>query len=321
FWPQVVKTRGDYYLKEEKKHLEELNEIKRKLKQENLMQTKYKNILVLLGSVTLALFFIESGLRIAGELYLKKLYTHRVPAPGSTTVVCLGESSTAGLWVKKRESYPFQLRMMLQEYYPQKNIKVLVPPHVGQNTSQMANRIEDYIHLYDPVLLIIMAGYNNETSWGESHVIKFLKVDSPGIFKMKALIWLDHFRLFKLLRYAYIRFFYRKVPYYDSKMKNLRKVNYIWGGPELSVLSPEEQKRILDISLSHREAFIKLWRYDIETIVSAAKEHGVQVLLMTYKGFINDLLLHDDWHLNLKGYSLIAKNAFESIRDNKLLER
>ncbi len=321
------------------------------------MRVKYKNLLLFLASVILTFFFVESGLRIAGNLYLKKLYTATVPAAGSTTIVCLGESSTAGLWVKKKESYPFQLKRMLQEYYPQKNIEVLVPKHVGQNTSQMANRIEDYIRLYDPTLIIVMAGYNNKMSWAESHIIKFLKTDSPGIFKMKALIWLDRFRLFRVLRYAYYRFFFdRKAEHYDMNMSLFRYTKYLWGGPELAVLDGEEAGQRSDFANAHQEAFIKLWRYDIKTIVSAAKEHGVQVLLMTYhinpdylsaeefismaekekiplvrndltfhslreNGSIEDLLLHDKWHLNFRGYYYIAKNAFESIRDNKLLER
>ncbi|MFH0827062.1 MAG: hypothetical protein V1923_04150 [Candidatus Omnitrophota bacterium] len=325
------------------------------------MQAKYKNLLVLLVCVTLTLFFAELGLRIAGKLYLKKLYTrsHRSgpSAVDSTTIVCLGESSTAGLWVKRKESYPFQLEMMLKEYYPQKKIEVLVPLHVGQNTSQMTNRIEKYIQLYDPALVIIMAGYNNESSWGESHVIKFLKTESPAILKIKALIWLDRFRLFKVLRYAYHSFFAdRKASHYDFKMSNFRKVNYIWGGSELTVLSEEEKQQRIDIAMAYREAFIRSWRYDIKTIVSAVKKHGVQVLLMTYhinpdflsvEEFISmankeniplvrndltfdslkenaplgDYLMHDQWHLNGKGYHFIAKNAFEAIRDNRLLER
>jgi len=34
---------------------------------------------------------------------------------------------------------------MLTEKYPEKRIHVYVPPHVGQNTSQVANRMEDYL--------------------------------------------------------------------------------------------------------------------------------------------------------------------------------
>ncbi|KPK97527.1 MAG: hypothetical protein AMJ95_08650 [Omnitrophica WOR_2 bacterium SM23_72] len=321
------------------------------------MQAKYKNLLVLLVSVTLTLFFAELGLRLAGKLYLKRIYTPGVPEPGSTTIVCLGESSTAGMGVEMEEWWPLQLKSMLQSYYPNKRIEAMVPPHVGQNTSQVANRVEDYIRLYDPVLIVIMCGYNNKLCWGESHVVKFIKTDSLRMFKMKSLVWLDRFRLFKLLRYAYIRFFYdRKAPHYDSKMKNLREVLYIWGGPELQVVSERENQEIDDIARIYEEAFIKLWRYDIEIIVSAAKERGIQVLLMTYhinpdylgveefismadrmkiplvrndftfdalreNGSLNDFLLHDQWHPNRKGYYLIAKNAFEAIRDNRLLER
>src|SRR5262249_18432542 len=59
--------------------------------------------------------------------------------PGSINIVCLGESTTAGLWIRFEDSYPKQLERVLREFYRTNAINVIVPPHIGQNTSQMAN--------------------------------------------------------------------------------------------------------------------------------------------------------------------------------------
>ncbi|MFH1878349.1 MAG: hypothetical protein ABH883_06040, partial [Candidatus Omnitrophota bacterium] len=81
---------------------------------------------------------IEIVLRIAGYFYLNRLYTGSFlsrfnNADTDINIVCLGESSTAGLWVSWKDSYPKQLQRKLRFFYHNDNIKVIVPPHVGQN--------------------------------------------------------------------------------------------------------------------------------------------------------------------------------------------
>lgn len=320
---------------------------------------KGKGIFIVLGVIIFACFIIELALRFTGDLYLKKLYIHwrptEVSSLNSTNIICLGESLTAGLWVNQQESYPFQLQAMLRSYYPSNKINVYVPPHVGQNTSQMANRIEQYVKFYKPRLIIIMAGYNNEWSLAESHIGKFYHLNNFQDIKINALVFLDNLRLFRLIRYAYFRYIFNKQEsHYNFKMKNLRLSKYLWGGPELVVPSPKEAIENAYFAFSHIEAFLKLWRYDIEKIISTAKKHQVKVLLMTYhinasylpaeefiamadkeevglvrndltfasfiqNGTIGEYLLHDKWHLNKKGYYFIANNAFEAIKNNRLL--
>lgn len=297
---------------------------------------------------------VEVILRIAGDLYLKKLYVHqhsyiKLP-PTGINVVCLGESSTAGLWVPWRDSYPAQLQAMLREEYPKKDIHVFVPPHVGQNTSQVANRIQHYIELFKPNSIILMVGYNNEWSLAESHIGKFVNLNSFESMKIKTLILLNNLRLFKLLRYTYLKYIVKEELEYT---KRLEATKYAWGGPELVRLPPK--KFVYSFAASRREAFVKLWRYDVHKIISVAKKHNINVILMTYQimptylpveefiamahkediplvrndktfqALINNrtikdyVLQRDNWHPNKKGYTLIAQNAFQIIKDNKLL--
>lgn len=312
-----------------------------------------KKFTVFIISTLITLCIIEMGLRIAGNIYLKHLYVHtegkRKNSSDETNIICLGESSTAGLGVDWEDSYPSQLKAMLKKQYPKKAIDVIVPPHVGQNTSQVANRIDQYIELYSPRLIILMIGYNNEWSLAESRIGKFLKSDSLETLKVRALCILNNSRLFKMLRYLYLRFIIKEESNY---MEGLEGTRYLWGGPELVRWPP--QKWIYSFADAHRDAFIRLWRYDVQGIISAAQKHNINILLMTYhinptylpleefismahknniplvrndKTFqilidnrtIQACLLGDNWHPNKYGYNFIAKNAFQVIIDEKLL--
>lgn len=297
---------------------------------------------------------LEVFLCIAGNLYLNNLYVHTRPqfksSEEKTVVLCLGESSTAGLYVKRKDSYPAQLKVMLKRQYPSRDIEVIVPPHVGQNTSQVANRIQHYINVYRPDLIVVMAGYNNEWSLAESHIGKFLNLNSAQIWKVKLLIKLNELRLFKLSRFIYLKYIKKEK---SAHVNGLEATEYMWGGPELVRWPP--LKWVYPFARKHREAFIKLWRYDIKKIIFAAKEKKVSVILMTYhinptylfrdeffkmanqekvplavndiifatlrkKRILRHFLTEDNWHPNSKGYRLIAENVFETIKRENLLE-
>lgn len=138
-------------------------------------------------------------------------------------------------------------------------------------------------------------------------------------------------------------------------MQGLEWTQYMWGGPEL-VRNPIE-KWIYDFADSHKEAFVKLWHYDVEKIISSAKKDNIPVVLMTYhlqpldlppeefvsmaqkfkiplvrndivfsefikNGTIRKYLLEnkDNWHPNKKGYGIIAQDVFKVIVENHLLE-
>jgi lysophospholipase L1-like esterase len=302
-------------------------------------------------AVLLAAAAAEAALRAAGQLYLRHLYTTAFratnPRPGDVNLLCLGESSTAGMGVDPADSYPGQLQARLREFYDEPRIRAIVPPHVGQNTSQMANRIRDYLELYQPRLVVVMAGFNNEWSLAESHVARHLEGAPSETWRVRGLIFLDGFRLFKLLRYGYLRFLARERSDYIAE-----NAHYVWGHPELVRFPPEAW--IHEVARRQSPAFVRAWREDVESIVHASRGRGARVLLMTYHlnpsylpsveftslaeelrlplvrndqsfealarpGSPARYLLHDGWHPNRLGYELIARNAFERIRDEDLL--
>ena len=313
-----------------------------------------KKILFYLIFAVIIVCSMEFILRITGDLYLNNLYVQKnayLRVPSKTTIICLGESSTAGLYVNRQDSYPAQLKEMLKQEYPEKDISVIVPPHVGQNTSQVSNRIKHYIDLYKPSLIVLMVGYNNEWSLAESNIGKFLKLNGMQVFKVKILVQLNKLRLFKLFRYVYLKHVKKEK---SGHVSGLEGTKYMWGGPELTRWPPK--KWVYPFARHNREAFVKLWRYDVQKIISTAKKNNVKIVLMTYhinptylpskefilmareegiplvrndlvfrylyqRGVLKSYLLEDNWHTNKKGYRIIADNVFKTIDETNLLHK
>ncbi len=335
----------------------------------------FRKTLLFFLTVILICLVTEMGLRIAGHIYLSKSYIEAYRAQYGNSkgeninIVCLGESSTEGLWVKWEDSYPKQLENQLRQFYSNNNIKVIVPPHIGQNTSQVANRINRYISLYRPKLIILMVGCNNTWSFAESHIIKFMTEFNKENWKVRVLLVLDNFRLFKVLRYAYLKF--------AAKCKSISNRDYLlfaFGHPEYVLpetaiwpyffedLNDSQKQKVNRLYREgffeklNRRAFAELWKFDVRYIIQEAKLHNVKIVLMTYhinpmryisindymamaeeqgillirndisfdslikRGVINNFILSDNWHPNKLGYSIIANNIFEEVKNNDLLQ-
>jgi len=286
----------------------------------------------------------EIGLRLAGAHYLRQFDDAAAGSGDAVRIVCLGESSTAGLWLERPDSYPGQLESALRRAYASDRIRVVVPPHVGQNTSQMAHRIDAYLDRYQPRLVIVMAGYNNEWSLAESDIGRFLGATDER-WRAQLLVRLESLRLFRVLRWMWLRL--------SRAADDLtRSPGYVWGAPELVRYPPSGE--VYAFAAANRPAFVALWRHDVGRIVARARARGASALLMTYHinpsylpaeefesfareldmplvrndvGFAHaiqeenaaDLLFHDDWHPNRKGYAVIARGAFEAILGRDLL--
>ena len=162
----------------------------------------------LLIGVMVLLVAAEVALRLAGRWYLQTHYygqePHR-PNERQAVIVCLGESSTQGLWCRFEDSYPKQLERLLNERYHTDRFLAVVPLHVGQNTSQIANRVESYIQLYHPRLIIVMSGVNNLWALGESSAGRFFRGSWMVTLPLRLQISLGQFRIYKVLRYLFVR--------------------------------------------------------------------------------------------------------------------
>jgi lysophospholipase L1-like esterase len=281
----------------------------------------------------------ELGMRLAGRIYLDRFYKSLTCRNRSHIhIVCLGESSTAGLWVSEEQSYPKQLEAQLQSHYENPRIHVLIPPHVGQNSSQMANRIDDYVERYHPRLVIAMVGVNNAWSLAESHIVPFIEGGAP--WWMRVRIGLDEIRLFRLVHTLYF-----------LVARHTINGHELLGQPAKAVRAWAIEKQF---AREHAAAFAALWRYDVTKLVEGSRRGGARFLLMTYhidpsyltaheylslstelkvplvrndlpfaemlrSGKLDEYLFSDHWHPNERGYRIIADDAFQSIIKDDLL--
>ncbi len=306
------------------------------------LRTTLRNVLVL--SVC-----AELVLRLLGSAYVQYHYRNlfRAVRRGKTVILCVGESSTAGLWVQVEDSYPKQLERLLNQRAHSEQFLSVAPPLLGQNTSQMAHRIEPYLKEWRPQLLILMAGVNNEWSLAESSAVKFLKNGSPvEALQLHAIVFFSNCRVCKVLRYVGKRFFT------SHEAKGFDMPSY---DPVYSEFPP--RKDMYELARRHEAAFVEAWRYDMAQMIHAAQAYHVNVLLMTYpinpvylseKEFVHlaqeyhiplvrndqifstrmglptgkaeEYLFRDHWHPNEKGYYLIAQNALEAILRDHLID-
>lgn len=301
---------------------------------------------IALGLVALAVL-AEIGLRVAGAVYLRRLYPDPPGDPNEVRIVCLGESSTAGLWARTEDSYPAQLERALRASWPDVRLRVVVPPHIGQNTSQMENRIDGYLRRHRPRLVIVMAGYNNEWSLAESHVGRHLQGSRSEALRVRTLVALDGLRLFRVARWAWLKAtLARDAGFFEENR------GYAWGGPEHARYPPAEG--VYQFALRQRPAFVSLWHDDVGEILRRSRAAGARALLMTYHinpsylppsevaaraaaegvpivrndetfaplvadGSVDRYLFHDAWHPNERGYALIARGAYQAIVRDDLL--
>jgi lysophospholipase L1-like esterase len=307
-----------------------------------------RKILLIFAGILLALIVLEIGLRVAGTIYQRRYFVASSEKPDSIRILCLGESSTAGLWVEPKDSYPKQLERRLNEYYQTDRIETIIPFAMGQNSSQIANRADSYLKRYKPKLVIIMMGINNEWSFAENNFVLFLKGSDREVWKLRMEALWDRLRILKVARFAYLKHISR-----NSSDKALLTRAQLWGEPQFESYPPEEWK--WKFVKKNAQAIKDGWAYDVTQIIRESKASGASVLLMNYhvnplflqaadikriarqegiSFLINDDIWHqqvtlqnltkqyvlqDGWHPSREGYAFIASNVFGVIRRKNLL--
>lgn len=310
----------------------------------DLMRWLRRGTAACLALVVLVLL-AEAVLRIYSACYLYRHYRAVAIAAtaGKEVVLCLGESSTIGIWCAPEESYPSQLAAILGREYG-RDFVCAVPPHIGQNTSQMANRMESYLDLYQPKLVIIMAGVNNQWSLNENRAVGYVP-DGDGR-QLARLRTADGFRSWKMVRNLYLYCT-------ENEEGGTLMTAEVLGHPVLSPFPPSAM--LHELTERYRPEFRAAWRDDLRAMISAAQRRDIPVLLMTYHylhprfitvddyvalgrecgvpvarndlafaplfadGTVREYVQRDDWHPNARGYALIAHTAAGAVRRHVLL--
>lgn len=296
-------------------------------------------------ALAVLLLVLEVLLRIAGARYRADFWEAaggRAVPDGSVTILALGESTTAGLWLPVEDSYPKQLERKLRAHYGSDRITVLMPPHIGQNTSQMVHRFGDYLTTFEPALVILMAGVNNTWSLAESNLGEFMPTGSWRTHAFRLRRWADDVKVFRLARLL--------VSGTGEAWRALR--SDLAGEPRFTQWPPPDDPLVRGIGL---EPFRRLWRSDVGRMIGEAKASGAGVILMTYpnydfpppsefaalageqavplvenhrsfdplieKGRAEEFFFEDLRHPNAEGYAIVADNAFRAVLATGILDR
>jgi len=292
---------------------------------------------------------IEIALRMAGRVYVHELSRDSAletpPHEEETVILCLGESTTAGLWVDLEDSYPKVLERKLSDLHPESRIRVVAPPYIGQNTSQILSELPRYLEHFRPDLVILMVGANNEWALGRSNIRQYFGASTRVAFESLLLVTLSDFRLFKVMRYLYLSLADKaaaRQEYPDGSDVLGESRNWPW----------PPRRAVWSFAREHPDAFLRMWQAEVGSMIELAKAEGADVLLMTYPAHIyippesfvemaelkgtglirNDLIFadlverhsmeeiyfEDRWHPREIGYQVIARNIVERIERTQL---
>jgi lysophospholipase L1-like esterase len=80
---------------------------------------------------------------------------------GNRRVLCLGDSNTRGLFVKREESYPKQLEQLWNAAHEDAPIEVLNVSWSGVSSSRLLHELPRLLQVFDPELVIVLIGNND----------------------------------------------------------------------------------------------------------------------------------------------------------------
>ena len=284
---------------------------------------------------------LEVFLRTLGFVY----YHERQYMPGdhpedACVILCIGDSATFGQGAAnpKRQGYPAQLERLLRERHPDRHFRVVNMGFPGANSSQVARRLESWLRLHDPDLVIALIGNNDLWNRNESNIHLFGDGDrasSRKAMQARLRVWGDELRVVRLARCVALSID-------DDREKR-------WNPDEDTHPDKTQFRRGADV-LGAMANVAALYRYNFRRIEREVRRAGAQILWLDYHmpAFLSEtdhiesvlrelggpylhlgpyfhdadmsivawnLIWRDKWHANELGYGVVARAVY-----NKLAE-
>jgi len=314
----------------------------------------WQKVVLILSGIFLCLVLLEMGLRLGGFVY-----SAMNPLPEDKNadyrVLCIGESTTFGLGASNPRlfNYPHQLELLFRERFPHLKVQVFHDGRIGSNTTENLMKLPSQIEKYKPQLVIFMVGINNWWNLDKSNILIFNKKKgfSEGI--LKAAVFMDQFRVYKLLK---------SIAYSAGIIKlNMSMPEAIRPKKDLSVMDAKEAKQytrtLIDyhrvvFNICDQDIFSEVAFYDLREMVSMCQKRRIKTIISGYPAstenervrlaqervarlfncpFVDNRAVfklcpepfsyfsNDKFHPNDKGYRLLAENILRCILDNHLM--
>ena len=267
-------------------------------------------------------------------------YKAPVDAGADYRIYCVGESTTWGLGASDpiQKGYPHQLEEMLNKKYPGMRIQCFFDQTIGQNTSEILAKLPQQIEKHRPQLVIFMVGTNNWWNMDHSNILLFSRYSLISRVGLKVLIFLDQFRVWKLLKkIAFSLGFFGE------------RWNHMFPKGTTEIQLSEKIKS----ETGGRYVFYRLAEHDIEEMIKICRTNRIRTIMCTYPMEPGAELRHiqetiakkfkmplvdnfevfqklkdpqaylwpeDHWHPNNSGYAVVAENIYNCILKNGLIE-
>lgn len=183
---------------------------------------------------------------------------------GTVTILVVGDSHAGGAGVPRHDNLPSHLERMLAERHPGRTFRIINLGLPGVNSPWVANRLERNIRLHDPDLIISWVGMND--TWNATETDAW----ANGSWTLAARRTLHRFKVFRL-------------------------ASVIWHTRGYDSGSRDEQIREArrDLAQPEEAELARGLGFDLERMVTTAREHGVPIILMNYPvphAIVNDTI-------------------------------
>lgn len=164
------------------------------------MINKKKTLFCMVGFIV-ALLIFEASLRFIGFAYRNYRINKNISNledKNTVRILCLGDSFTFGIGAQKGYSYPEQLEKMLNAKSEQTFIvhNAGVP---GSNSSYLYKHMEENIKEYNPHIIVLLTGCNNNSNFVDSNYFLFLDTSSKTC-AYSADAFLSRFKTYKFFK-------------------------------------------------------------------------------------------------------------------------
>ncbi len=159
-----------------------------------------RRFVVFFTGIVIFLLVLEVTLRVVGLIYAEQaaVDTQRL-GEGDRTVLCVGDSVTFGIGAPRELSYPAQLQGLLNESYPEQ-YTVINRGWPAQNTAQIVMRLENWLKEFQPAIVTILIGAQNQANFfGYQQYLKATG-DHQRTFLQNLHDSLDRVRVYKFVR-------------------------------------------------------------------------------------------------------------------------
>ena len=201
-----------------------------KIDREITKTTFSQKIALLILSIFLTMVILELGLRLGGLLVLSFQESKNIIAISkkeSCRVLCLGESTTMG-------QYPNFLENPLAQENPGISFSIIDKGLGGTTTLAILSRVQDYLNLYRPDIVVVMMGINDDSL----HMPREF-VANPRLFKS--------FRVYKLFKLILL--------HVVTKLNEASQADFFFGGDQLRSFFIDGKDVLLnDVVLKYKKA-------------------------------------------------------------------